>query len=127
MITFFFFVMALLNISCILVWLGTTCVIAVDLAKRFRSRTLHVALIALFLMLGLTWGENSLRWCVLGLALGCFVLPPVRLLLHRFCKPGYELRGERYKLFVQMAMIPFGVGCMFMLVLGCLALAYGRF
>jgi hypothetical protein len=124
MITLFFAAMALLNICCVIAWLATTCVIAVDLAKRFRSRTLYVALIALFLMLGLTWGENSPRWCVLGLALSCFVLPPVRLLLHWFCKPGFELRGQHYKLFVQIATIPFGLGCPFMLFLGCLALAH---
>lgn len=77
-------------------WIATAVVVAVDLARRLRSRTIYVALIFFCLVLGFTWGFND-GWS-LRFFLSFLILPPVRLLLHVFAKDrGYELRSGFYK------------------------------
>lgn len=99
---------AVFYLACI----ATTLVVAVDLARRFRSRTIYLALILLCLVLGFTWSSNSIYWMVQLFALSCLILPPVRLLLHVFAKDrGYELRRGIYKILV------FGVTIVLLLAL----------
>lgn len=90
-------------------WVGTTCIVAVDLARRFTTRTLYLSLIALSVLLGFTWNSNSPAQCALGLCAICFILPAIRLWLHIACKAeGYELQGKGYKLLVYASSFP---GC----------------
>lgn len=78
-------------------WIATTLVVAVDLAKRLRARTIYLALIVLCLALGFTWGFNY-GWSLQYLGLSLLILPPVRLLLHFFAKDkAYELHAGLYK------------------------------
>lgn len=99
-------IMAFLAI-CVFVWFGTNCAIAVDLARRFRPKTLYLALIALFLAIGFRWESDSTSWCLFGLQLSCLILPPARLMLHFFCrKEGYEIRNKTYRFLVFAATVP---------------------
>lgn len=95
-----------------LAWIATTLVVAVDLARRFRSRTIYLALILLFLVLGFTWNSNSIDLIVQFFGLSCLILPAVRLLLHFFAKDkGYEIPRGIYQIFV------FGVTAILLLAL----------
>lgn len=99
-------------------WIGTTCAIAVEMARRFRLRTVYIAIVAMFALIGFSWGPMSWLFCLLSVFLIGFILPPLRLVLHSYCiEEGYELPSEgRYKVLVYLACIP-AAGAVFFLEL----------
>lgn len=99
-------------------WIGTTCAIVVEMARRFRLRTVYIGIVVMFALIGFSWGPMSWLFCLLSIFLIGFILPPLRLILHSYCREeGYELPSEgKYKVLVYLACIP-AAGAVFFLEL----------
>ncbi|MBX3073565.1 hypothetical protein KF728_22365 [Candidatus Obscuribacterales bacterium] len=41
------------------IWIGTTCAIAVEMARRFRLRTVYIGIVVMFALIGFSWGPMS--------------------------------------------------------------------